>query len=248
MASGVEISSSGTIMLRNIRDFHYRSTDDYDVRYLDHRVAVGELESADIALSHWDNMEAVAHSMITFNFRGGKSVVFSLETRLPEGAEQASLPGFYKNYALIMLAGTPRDLYGLRLYHRGESLYVYRLAVTPDKLKRLFSIVAGRMQRINTGIEFYNTLTRNCTTGILPFLLQLEKSDIEDIRMVCNGFSDKMLFERNMLYRRPGENFASLKARSLVPGLASGTGSMALRYQGESNCRYLQQRREIRPE
>lgn len=240
--AAVEFDASGQVMLRNIRDFRYRSENDYDIRYLDRRFAAADLESADIALSHWDGMEAVAHSMIGFNFRNGESVVFSLETRLPEGCAQETLPGLYKNYAIVMLAGTPADLYGLRADHRGESLYVYRLNAAPEQLKRLFAIVTAKAHEINLENEFYNTLTRNCTTGIMPFLLRLGEEDFRDLRLVCNGFSDSMLFERNMLLCRPGENFASLKARSLVPGKASGRSSVALRYLGESANRWLHQR------
>ena len=97
--------------LRNVRDFLYRSENDYEVRYRDLTVSLERLSSIDVAFSHWDNLEEIAHSMLGLNFTDGTTVVISLETRLPEGVDQNALDGFYRRYELAMIAGTPEGTF-----------------------------------------------------------------------------------------------------------------------------------------
>jgi len=229
----------GSILLRDVRDFRYRTEKDFDVRYTELRLLPDDISSIDVAFSHWDDLEVIAHTMIGLNFRGGKTVVISLETRLPDKMDQNALDGFYRHYALAMLAGTPRDLYGLRTDHRGETLYVYRLDLNNDNIRTIASSLLNRAEKLHRKQEFYNSLVTNCTTGLLPMLPGARGLFFGDIRLITNGFGDKMLFEKELLVRRPGESFASLRARCVVPGISAGAGAPKTRYRGTSEARYL---------
>ena len=231
----------GKFELRNIRDFHYRSEHDYDVRYLTQVIDPERISSIDVALSHWENRQSIAHSMLGFNFDDGVSIVVSLETRLPLSVRQDALAGMYRNFALAMIAGTPRDLYGLRADHRGEALYVYRCKACPETLRRLVRRFFSRAEELSLKPEFYNSLCRNCTTGLLP-LMRDDSSGVDDIRVLLNGFSDQLLFQREMLIRREGESFDSLHARCLVPGKCSGADAPDRKYSGTSETGWLQTR------
>ena len=98
---------NGSYELRNVRDFHYRSENDFDVCYRTVIVDPKKISSIDAAFSHWDNIEGIAHSMLGLNFEDGTKIVISLETRLPAGADQNGINGFYRRYELAMLGGTP---------------------------------------------------------------------------------------------------------------------------------------------
>lgn len=231
----------GRYELLNVRDFVYRSETDFDVLYHTLTVDPEQISSIDAVFSHWDNMEEIAHSMLGLNFADGTTVVISLETRLPEGASQNGIDGLYRRYGLAMLAGTPEDLYGLRVDHRGETLYVYRLNMDrEDQLETVHSIFeqAAELQR---NPEFYNSLYRNCTTGLLPMLPNAEQYQDGDIRVMLNGMAAKMFFEKDLLVHREAESFGSLRARSLVPGLCCGKDAPAAHYGGESEARWLRE-------
>ena len=233
---------NGSYELLNVRDFIYRSETDFDAQYLTLTVDPEQISSIDAVFSHWDNMEEIAHSMLGLNFADGTTVVISLETRLPEGANQNGIDGLYRRYGLAMLAGTPEDLYGLRVDHRGETLYVYRLDMDRQNLLETVHSLFERAAELQRKPQFYNSLYRNCTTGLLPMLPAADQHlDFDDIRLMLNGMAAKMLFEKDLIVHRKDESFGSLRARSLVPGLCNGKNAPPAHYGGESEARWLRE-------
>ncbi len=231
----------GRYELLNVRDFVYRSETDFDVQYRTMTVDPEKISSIDAVFSHWDNQEGIAHSMLGMNFADGETVVISLETRLPEGADQNGIDGIYRRYGLAMLAGTPDDFYGLRADHRGETLYVYRLNMDRQDLHDTVLSIFERAAELQRNPQFYNTLSRNCTTGLLPMLPGAVDLTSGDIRVLLNGLAVQLLFEKDMVVRREGESFGSIRARSLVPGLCSGKNAPSAHYGGESEARWLRE-------
>ena len=231
----------GRYELLSVRDFVYRSENDFDVQYRTVTVDPEQISSIDAVFSHWDNMEEIAHSMLGMNFADGTTVVISMETRLPEGADQNGIDGLYRRYGLAMLAGTPTDFYGLRADHRGETLYVYRLNMDRQDLHDTVLSVFERAAELQRNPQFYNTLHRNCTTGLLPMLPGAVDLTSGDIRVLLNGLAVQLLFEKGMVVRREGESFGSIRARSLVPGLCRGKDAPSAHYGGESEARWLRE-------
>jgi hypothetical protein len=202
-----------------VRDFRYRSEDDHTVRYRDMTVDPERLSSVDLAVSYWDGLEAVAHTMLGFNFSDGQRLVLSMETRIPEGRSQDAVAGLFKQYEIIPVLGTPQDVFDLRIKYRGEDFYLYRTNVTPEQGRLILLAVA---RRLNGERELYNTLTRNCSTSLAPLVEVVGKEPFRDIRVLFNGYSDRMLYELGYLKHREDESFASLRNRSYVPGKSRG--------------------------
>ncbi len=86
------------LTIRNLRDFRYRTEADSDARYRTETYDLNTLIGVDFAECHWDGMEAICHTMLSFRFADGRSFAVSAETRLPEGVEQGAIPGLYKQY------------------------------------------------------------------------------------------------------------------------------------------------------
>ena len=214
-----EFLENRQIRFTGIRDFQYKSETDYLPRYCDMVVSVEDIQHIDLALSHWDGMESVAHTMLGMHFSDGKYLCLSLETRLPEGIEQSSVGGLFKQYEIIPLLGTRRDIFDLRIRHRGEDFYLYRTTLSKAQARQLLIFLA---RNLNSPPRFYNTLTHNCTTALDLFLHIAGSGAVDDIRLLVNGFSDQLLFELGYLCHRRGESFASLKSRSFIPGKSAG--------------------------
>ncbi len=201
------------VLLHNVRNFRYRSENDYDIRYIDFEFDPSTVRTVDLAVSHWDNILAIAHTMLSFGFADGRYLVVSMETRLPEGAAQGFLPGFYRQYELIMVLGTEEDLFKLRTDFRREDLYLYRTNATPAQARELLDYVILRAESLSEHPEFYNSVTRNCTTSLAPLLRVIDPTFSGDIRLLFNGYSDQLLFELGYLNHREDETFAELKKR-----------------------------------
>ena len=212
------------VTIRGIRDFHYRTEQDYDVRYREETFDINQAETLYLAVSHWDGLENIAHTMLSFAFRDGKYVTLSVETRVPVGKTQNSLAGLFKQYGLGMIFGTESDLLKLRSDHRGEVVYLYRTAATPEQVRNVFLGLASRAQELAEKPEFYNTLTQNCTTTLLkpmrPALGALHK----DIRLIANGLIDHMAYELGYLDTE-GYQIETAKNRYRIPSGIPGEGA-----------------------
>lgn len=200
----------------NIRNFRYRTETDFDSVYTSDEYDLDQLESVDLAVSHWDGLEAVAHTMLSFGFRDGRRLAVSMETRLPEGMEQGFLPGLYKQYEILMVLALEEDLFRLRTDFRGEELYLYRTNATPEQARTMLDSLLERAIKLEREPEFYNSITENCTTSLAPLLREINPSFEGDIRLLLNGRSDELLYELGYLRHREGEAFAELKRRSRV--------------------------------
>ena len=214
---------NGKIKIHDMRNFKYRSEDDFDALYSDKIFDPDKIESLDIAVSHWDDLELISHTMLNFNFSDGQKLTVSVETRLPENKRQTFLSGLCKQHELIIVLGTPEDLFDLRSRYRGECLFVYRTTVSPQQAKELLGKIIDKVEQLHTRPEFYHVISANCTTALLPLFQSLnQEKNVFDIRFLLNGYVDKMLFEKGLLQKYPGEKFDSLKARSLIKGKCNG--------------------------
>ena len=200
----------------NIRNFRYRAEEDFDSVYISGEYDLDQVENVDLAVSHWDGLEAVAHTMLSFGFRDGRRLAVSMETRLPEGQEQGFLPGLYKQYEILMVLALEEDLFRLRTDFRGEELYLYRTNATPKQARTMLDSLLNRAVKLEREPEFYNSITENCTTSLAPLLREINPSFEGDIRLLLNGRSDELLYELGYLRHREGESFAELKQRSRV--------------------------------
>ncbi|MDD3885677.1 MAG: DUF4105 domain-containing protein [Victivallaceae bacterium] len=212
----VRFEGENKVRIANIRNFNYRSETDFDVRYAEEVYPLDQVASIDVALSHWDGLDKVAHTMISFNFTDGRHLALSMETRLPEGESQDFLRGLYKRYEIIDVMAFETDLYKLRTDYRGEDLYLYRTNATPEQAAMLFAAVLHGARRLEKQPAFYNSITTNCTTSLAPALRLIDAAYKDDIRELLNGYSDELLFELGYLKHREGESFAELKQRRRV--------------------------------
>ncbi len=202
--------------LEGVRDFHYRSEHDYDVRYRTETFDLSQAETLYLAMSHWDGLQAIAHTMLSFGFSDGRRLVLSVETRVPEGREQNALAGLFKQYGLAMIFGTESDLFKLRATHRGETLYLYPTTATPEMVRTALLNLLRRAQRLERMPEFYNTLANNCTTVLIPPLRPILIGFRVDYRSIFNGLIDGLAFEKGYLAGVSGGDFDDVKNRHRI--------------------------------
>lgn len=62
--------------------------------------------------------------------------------------------------------------------------------------------VLERAEKLQENPQFYNSLYRNCTTGLLPMLPGAMDLTSGDIRVLLNGLAVQLLFEKDMVVRR----------------------------------------------
>lgn len=189
-----------TITVHNIRNVSYQSDSDYVVQHYDHTFDLNRIQGLDFIVVPFKGASALAHTMLSFDFRGDEHLCLSVEARLERGEKYSPLGGSLRQYELIYVLADERDVIVRRTRHRSSEVYLYHTVATPDQAKRVFVDAMKRVNKLYNEPEFYDTLTNNCTTNIVRHVNILRPGDIPyDPRILFTGLSDQLAFEQGML-------------------------------------------------
>jgi hypothetical protein len=202
------------VTLHNVRNFDYRTEQDFEPRYEARTYDLRKLDAVDLIAVYWMG-DAIAHIMVSFGFAGDQ-VAISIETRKEKGEAYSSIAGFFKQYELIYVVGDERDLIRVRTNYREprELIYVYRTRVNPADARRLFLEYIGKINRLKEQPAFYNTLTTNCTTDVWSLARALSDQVPLDWRVLLSGYFPEYAYDLGSL--DSSLPFAELKALSLI--------------------------------
>lgn len=203
----------GVAHIRNVRDFVYRSRDDFTPRYFDASYDLDALQSVDLVVSRWGN-ESVAHVFVSFGFADGRYLAVSIETRRQPEQRYSALGGFWRNYGLIYVVADERDLIGVRTDIRRERVYLYRAQVSAETVRALFTDYMLRIEALNATPEYYHTLLNNCTTNILRHARAVAPHLRYHWRVLLSGHADDYSYRMGLLDRSVA--FDALKRASLI--------------------------------
>jgi hypothetical protein len=182
------------VRLTGVRNFDYRSRDDFTVHHEERDVDLSHLTGLDFYVSYFWNDSLVAHTFVSFIFDNASPLSISIEARPEVGRGFEPLASMFKQFELIYVVGEERDLVGVRAIHRGEAVYLYRLNASPDDTRRLLLVYLARINELADRPEFYNLLTNNCTINIIRYLNAAGRKGRFDIRHLFNGLIDSYLY------------------------------------------------------
>jgi hypothetical protein len=207
------------IRVHGVRNFDYRTPDDFDVRYDDRTFDLKTLKAVDVYYSYWDQNEAVAHTMFSWDFGGTDVLCLSVELRREIGEEAGSLPGIYKQFELIYILGDERDLIRLRTNYRRERVFLVRSVLTPDEGRRVLLEVLAKVNRFRTQPEFYRTIGNNCTTSVVDLVNTVLPEKIPFTRKILmNGYAPEIAYANHL--HRTDLPFEEWKRRSNIDDAA----------------------------
>ena len=186
------------LIVRNVRNFHYRSATDFDERWEERRYDLARLEGLDILFSHWSS-KWLAHTMMSWAFEGGEHLAVSIETRKRKDQSYSAIAGFFRQYELVYVAADERDLVRLRTNVRGEDVYVYRLRVSRLAARNLLLEYARAMNAIAAKPHWYNALAGNCTTVIRQRVIHAGGKVPASWKVFANGYLDELLYDERMI-------------------------------------------------
>jgi hypothetical protein len=201
------------VRLTGVRNFDYRSRDDFTVRYEEREVQLSHLKSIDFYISYF--LEGpVAHTFVSFIFDNAPPLSISIETRPEVGEGFAPVASMFKQFELIYVVGSERDLVGVRTNHRGEPTYLYRLNSSADDARRLLLVYLARINELADQPEFYHLLTNSCTINIIRYANAAGRQGRFDIRHLLNGLIDSYLYHSGRI--NTDLPFDELRRRSLI--------------------------------
>jgi hypothetical protein len=192
--------SGDLLTIHGVRNFEYRTETDFVPRWETRTYDISTLDSGDLIAVYWGS-KAIAHIMLSFGFAGRDYLAVSIETRKQRGQAYSTVEGFFKQYELVYVAGDERDLIGVRTTYRRpqEDVYVYRLHTPRENLRRVFLDYVRTMNEMRERPRFYNTLTTNCTTGILMHAQVNPGAPAWSWRVLLPGYVPQLVYDRGRL-------------------------------------------------
>jgi hypothetical protein len=201
------------VRITGVRNFDYRSRDDFTVRYEEREVSLSHLTGIDFYVSYF--MEGpVGHTFLSFIFDNAPPLNISIETRPEVGEGFAPVASMFKQFELIYVVGDERDLVGVRTNYRGEPTYLYRLNTSADAARRLLQVYLQRINELADQPEFYHLLSNSCTINIIRYANAAGREGRFDIRHLLNGLIDGYLYHSGRLDTTLP--FDELRRRSLI--------------------------------
>ncbi len=210
------------VRLTGVRNFDYRSRNDFTVRYEEREVWLSHLTGLDFYVSYWCE-GLVAHTFVSFVFDNAPPLTISIETRPEVGEDFAPIASLFKQFELIYVVGNERDIVGVRTTYRGENVYLYRLNTPAEAARRLLLVYLERINELADRPEFYHLLSNSCTIIIIRYANAAGRTGSFNIRHLLNGLIDSYLYHSGRVDTTLP--FEELRRRSLINEVAQAANS-----------------------
>lgn len=201
VAHGVTAEIDGDVItLRNVRNFDWRTENEGLARWETRVYRLSELESLDVFTSVWDS-PAIAHTLVSFGFSGGRHLVFSAEIRREKGEEFSSIGGFFKQFEMVLIAADERDIVRLRTNFRKEDVSLFPVDADAKFRRALLLSYLEYGNHLATHPEWYETIRSNCTTVVYRLARTLAPGAGLDWRILFSGYLPDYLYDHGYIAR-----------------------------------------------
>lgn len=225
LASAVIPSSESVenkVFVKNIRNFNYRSTTDYDREYYDRGFDLDNLNRVWYLVSPFSGIPGSAHTFLSFEFEdsdGKKDFLsVSVEIRKEKGEAFHPIKGLFNQYEVMYVLGDENDLVKLRTNHRKDLVYAYPAKASPEKARALLLDILRRTNELAENPEFYNTITNTCTTNIADHINTVTPKTIPFLswRIMFPANSDQLAYDLGLLDVPEGLSIEELRQKYLL--------------------------------
>jgi hypothetical protein len=215
LTAEVDSDDSSRVILRNVRNFDWRTPTEATERWETREYDLDNLETLDFILTWWGS-PAIAHTMVSFGFSDGEHIVFSLGIRPERGEAYSSVAGFFKSYELILTGADERDAVRLRTsVQTGNRVVLYRITGKPEMMRSLFLEYLDLANELAEQPRFYRTILDNCTTVVWKLADRLVPGLPIDYRVILSGYLPEFLYDHGSLGTR--YSLDELTAKGLLP-------------------------------
>lgn len=217
----------GSINIRGIRDFDYRTSDtDAEPRWIDRAFELDRVRTIDLFFSSW-GPTLICHTFVSFGFEradgGMEHIAVSIEVRKRRGQSYSAIGGMFRQFTLAYVWATERDVVGVRAKFRGEDLRRYRLAMPPEEVRVLFERYAIETETLARSPRWYNAVTQSCGVDILRTAWGDRMPLFPPLRMLLNGTWEERAWEEGRLDRT--RSFEAVRAEADITADARAAGA-----------------------
>ena len=195
--------NDGKVTIRNVRDFEWRSNRDFDKRWIDMEINLDDVSKIWFVLEYFDpSRRQMAHTIMSFEMSDGTRLACSIEVRRERGERYHPVKGLFRQYELIYVWATERDVIGVRTRCRKRSVtHLFEAVVLgPGNERRMLESYLKRTNKLSQSPEWYNTITNTCTTNIVRHVNEVYPGRVpRAVAILLPGLSPSLLQRNNLV-------------------------------------------------
>lgn len=184
--------------VRNVRNFRYRSVEDFDERWEERSYDLSRIDGLDVFFIDW-GPKLINHTILSWSFEDGQRLAISVEVRKRKDQGYSAWKAFFRQYELVYVAADERDVIKLRTNYRREQVYLYRVRTTKAGARALLVSYLEAMNAIARKPLWYNALAANCTTVIRQRVLHAGGRLPLSWQYYANAYLPQLLHRRRMI-------------------------------------------------
>ena len=156
------------VVLKNIRDFNWRTTKDFDERWIEKKFKISDCTKIWLVLEYfYPTRRPIAHTLLSFEFKDGTRISCSIEVRREPGERFSPIKGLLREFEIMYVWATEDDVIGVRSRCRKSETHLFEAIILGEGNQcRMLESYLKRTNQLNAKPEFYNSLFNNCTTNI----------------------------------------------------------------------------------
>ncbi len=190
------------VSVHDVRNIHYGAPGTpYTGKWEDRSYDLNKLKRVWFVVESFSQIEAIAHTLLSFEFEGDEYLAFSAEARVLEDQPYDILRGLFNNFELIYTLGDERDFILRRAVYQDHDVYLYPLTMTPGEARVMLRDIFHEANILREQPRFYNSVSRNCTN-----LLGLHANHARPHsfawwrpEQALPGISDRLLYRRGWI-------------------------------------------------
>lgn len=193
-----------TAHLVNVRDFHWRTTTEYDERWVERTVRIDQVSKIWLILEYFEpDKPQIAHTFLSFEFEDGQRLACSIEVRREQGERFHPLKGLTRQFELMYVWATEADAIGVRARCRKRSV-THLLEGRFLKEKSKPALLESYLRRTNALAdrpEWYNTITNTCTTNLVQHVNDIYPGRVPmGLAWLLPGLSPEMMERERLIH------------------------------------------------
>lgn len=189
-----------TLTVEHFRDFVWTDATAARAQWRTATFDLAAITGVDVVISHFADHEGVAHAFLAFRFDGGEDLIVSVEARRETHETYNLWKGLWRQFEMLYVVASERDLVDVRVAERDERVYVYPTVATPAQARQMLALIADDVNAIADAPQFYHTLWHNCVT-----VLTARAEEVADIdfpfsyKMLLPGYLDEVLYDMRVI-------------------------------------------------
>lgn len=150
----------------HVRDWTYSRSDILSEAYHGGVYDSDELVGTYLMVEPFGGSDAIAHTLILFEFTDDRMLALTIEARKEEGEIYSAIKGALNTFELVYLWAEARDVLTRRARYLEHEIFVYPIALSKSERKSFFGALVAETNRLYERPRFYNTLFSNCTNEL----------------------------------------------------------------------------------